>query len=161
MTITLREATAQDEGFLREVYASTRANEMALVPWTDEQKAAFLKFQFDAQDSYYRAQYPAARFQVICNDDEPIGRLYVVREDEQIRILDVTILPDHRAQGFGSTLIDELLDEAIATKKSLTIWIEPDNPSQSFFRRKGFSMVQEEGFNQLLEFRSVAQDRTT
>jgi ribosomal protein S18 acetylase RimI-like enzyme len=161
MTITIREATAQDEPFLREVYASTRAHEMALVPWTDEQKMAFLKFQFDAQDSYYRAQYPAARFQVICHDDEPIGRLYVVREEEQIRILDITILPAHRTQGFGSTLIDELLDEASATKKSLTIWVEPDNPSQSLFRRKGFSMVQEEGFNQLLEFRSVAQDRTT
>lgn len=161
MAITLRDATAQDETFLREVYASTRANEMALVPWTDEQKAAFLKFQFDAQDSYYRSQYPAASFQVICNDDEPIGRLYVLREDEQIRILDVTILPDRRAQGVGSTLIDELLAEAIATKRSLTIWVEADNRSQSLFRRKGFSMVQEEGFNQLLEFRGLAQNHTT
>jgi len=156
MSITLRDATAQDETFLREVYASTRANEMALVPWTEEQKAAFLSFQFDAQDSYYRSQYPTAKFQVICNDEEPIGRLYLAREDEQIRILDVTILPDHRAQGLGSTLIDELRGEAVAANKSLTIWIEADNPSQSLFRRKGFSMVQEEGFNQLLEFRSVA-----
>jgi ribosomal protein S18 acetylase RimI-like enzyme len=161
MAITLRDAAAQDETFLREVYASTRANEMALVPWTNEQKAAFLNFQFDAQNSYYRAQYPAARFQVVCNDDEPIGRLYVLREDEQIRILDVTILPDYRAQGLGSTLIDELLDEAIATKKTLTVWVEADNRSQSLFRRKGFLMVHEEDFNQLLEFRSVAQDRTT
>lgn len=161
MSITLRDATAQDETFLREVYASTRASEMALVPWTDEQKAAFLRFQFDAQDSYYRSQYPATSFQVICNDDEPIGRLYVLREDERIHILDITILPDRRAQGLGSTLIDELLDEAIATKKSLSIWVEADNPSQSLFRRKGFSMVQEEGFNQLLEFRGLAQNHTT
>jgi len=161
MSITLRDATAQDETFLREVYASTRAKEMTLVPWTDEQKAAFLKFQFDAQDSYYRSQYPRASFQVICHDDEPIGRLYVLREDEQIRILDVTILPDRRAQGLGSTLIDELLAEAIATKRSLTIWVEADNRSQSLFLRKGFSMVQEEGFNQLLEFRGLAQNHTT
>src|ERR1041385_5757351 len=161
MSITLRDATESDEPFLREVYATTRAKEMALVPWTDEQKTAFLKFQFDAQASYYRAQNPTAAFQVICHGDEPIGRLYVVREATEIRILDVTLLPDYRGQGFGSRLIDELLNEAIAAKKSLTIWVEADNPSQSLFRRKGFLMVQEEGFNQLLEFRSVAQNLTT
>lgn len=161
MSITLRMVTPEDGAFLLGVYASTRATEMALVPWSDEQKAVFLKFQFDAQDSYYRAQFPEAQFQVIMSDDEPVGRLYVLRQAEQMRILDITIVPERRGHGIGSALIGELLNEAVAANKPLTIWVEKDNPSQRLFGRLGFSVVQEDGYNQLLEFRVLAENLTT
>lgn len=48
MTITLRDADPNDAGFLFAVYASTRVEEMALVPWSEEQRQGFLKMQFDA-----------------------------------------------------------------------------------------------------------------
>ena len=161
MSITLRTATPEDYAFLLEVYASARAPEMEMVPWTDEQKATFLKFQFDAQDSHYRSQYPTAEFQVILNRDVPVGRLCLLRAADEIRILDITILPDHRSQGIGTSVINPLLDEARDGQKSVNIWVESFNPSQSLFRRLGFLMVQEDGFNQLLEFRSMAQSLTT
>ena len=156
MPISLRAVTPADEPFLREVYASTRAAEMALVPWTDEQKAAFLKFQFDAQDSYYRTQFPTTEFQIILKDDAPVGRLYVLREEDGIRILDITIMPDSRSQGIGTSIVGALLEEATTNKKVVTIWVESFNPSQTLFRRLGFSMAQEDGVNQLMEFRVVA-----
>ena len=160
MSITLRTVTSEDEAFLLEVYASTRAAEMAMVPWTAEQKSAFLKFQFDAQASYYREQFPETQFQVIMNDGERVGRLYIVREADQIRILDITIVPDRRGRGIGSRLIVELLEEALAANKPLHIWVEKDNPSQNLFSRLGFLVVQEDGYNQLLEFRALAGNHT-
>ena len=60
MSITLRDVTPADDALLRQVYASTRALELEMVPWNDDQKAAFLKSQFEAQDSYYRSQFAAA-----------------------------------------------------------------------------------------------------
>ena len=160
MEITLRAVTPEDEAFLREVYASAREPEMAMVPWSDEQKAAFLKLQFDAQDSYYRAQFPAADFQLIMNDEAPVGRLYVLRGADEIRILDISILPGARSQGIGTSLMKPLLEEAAAADKPVTIWVENFNPSQTLFRRLGFSVIQEDGFNQLLEFRPLAQNLT-
>lgn len=160
MSIILRDVTAEDEPFLLDLYASTRAAELALVPWTDEQKRMFVKFQFEAQDSYYRAQFPDAKFQVIINDGERVGRVYVLRAADQIRILDITILPDRRGARIGSTLIGELLNEAIAANKPLAIWVEKDNPSQRLFGRLGFSVVQEDGYNQLMEFRVLAENLT-
>jgi len=65
MTITLREVMPEDEALLREIYACTRAAELAMVPWSDEQREAFLRFQFDAQDSHYRSQFPEASYQLI------------------------------------------------------------------------------------------------
>src|SRR5262245_61858779 len=124
MTITLREVSATDDAFLRRVYACTRAQEMSMVPWTDEQREAFLRFQFDAQNDYYRAQFPGASFIVIENHATPVGRLYISREPEVIRILDITVLPEHRAAGIGSTLIKQILAEADEQKKTVTVWVE-------------------------------------
>ena len=155
MSISLRDATPEDGPFLRDVYASTRAAEMEMVPWSEEQKGAFLKFQFEAQDLHYRSQ-SGADFQIILNAGAPVGRLYLLRKADEIRILDITILPEWRSQGIGSSLIGQLLDEA--GERAVTIWVENFNPSQSLFRRLGFAMVQEEGFNQLLEFRALAED---
>lgn len=156
MSILLRDVTAEDEPLLREVYASTRALELSLVPWSDEQRAAFLKFQFDAQDSHYRAQYPEASFQVILNDSEPVGRLYLVRGSTEIKILDITVLPQHRNTGIGTTLLRELLAEAGQTARTIVIWVEHFNPSQNLFKRLGFSQIKEDGYNHLMEWRPRA-----
>jgi len=153
MSIALREITAEDEAFLREVYASTRALELSLVPWSTEQREAFLEFQFDAQHSHYLSQYPEASYQIILSASEPIGRIYVLREEEVIRILDVTLLLDHRNAGVGTELIRELIHEADQSGKALHIWVEDFNPSTRLFERLGFSKVQQDGFNCLLEYR--------
>ena len=160
MTITLRDATTEDEAFLRQVYACTRAEEMAMVPWTDEQRETFLRFQFDAQDSYYRSQYPEAAYQIILSDGAPVGRLYVYRDPTDIRILDITILPEHRAAGLGTSLIRDLQAEADQNNKRLQIWVENFNRSQTLFKRLGFSIIQEEGYNNLMEYRPEPESGT-
>ena len=152
MTIMLRDVTAEDEPFLREVYACTRAFELSLVPWSDEQREAFLKFQFDAQDAYYHEQHPNAAYQVILKDNNPVGRLYVARSTE-LRILDITVLPQYRNAGIGTVLLEDLLAEAADAGKSVSIWVEHFNPSQTLFGRLGFSKVAEDGLNHLLEWR--------
>lgn len=151
MAITLRAASEEDAAFLLEVYASTRADELALVPWTNEQKEAFLSFQFNAQDSSYRERFPEASYQIILQDNMPIGRLYVLREAEEIRILDITMLPPQRNSGVGTTLIRELLTEGEQTNRPVRIWVEHFNPSLRLFERLGFFKLEEDGFNCLME----------
>jgi GNAT superfamily N-acetyltransferase len=153
MSITLRAVTAEDEAFLLEVYASTRALELSLVPWSDEQRETFLRFQFDAQRSHYQTQYPEATHQIIFKDTERVGRIYVLREAEGIRVLDITVLPQHRNAGIGTLLIRDLLTEAEQTGKRVSIWVEQFNPSQTLFHRLGFSKIQEDGYNSLMQWR--------
>ena len=153
MSITLREVTAADEAFLLEVYASARARELALVPWSKEQRAAFLRFQFDAQHSHYRTHFPEASYQIVLNDAELAGRLYVFRNHAEIRILDITLLPQYRNMGLGTKLIGELVAEARKTAKPIGIWVEQFNPSQNLFQRLGFSRIQEDGYNYLMQWR--------
>ena len=151
MSITLRDVTAEDAAFLLEVYACTREAEMSLVPWTEEQKANFLKFQSDAQHAYYREQYPDAKYQVIMSDGRPVGRLYVSRKPDMIKILDITVLPQYRNSRIGSRLMREIIAEADASKRPVQIWIEQVNRSQNLFNRLGFAKLEDNGYQDLLE----------
>ena len=151
MAHRLRPAGADDRGFLLQVYASTREEELRLVAWDDEQKAAFIRQQFEAQDVYYREHYAAASFDVIEDDDGPIGRLYVSRWDDEIRIVDIALLPEHRGRGSGTALVRDVLDEAARSGKRVSIHVERNNPALRLYERLGFVPVDERGVYLLLE----------
>ena len=77
MNISFRPITAQDIDFLFQLYASTRSIEMLMVPWSEEQKEAFLRHQFDAQHAHYQNFFPDAEFRIVVVDGKDAGRLYV------------------------------------------------------------------------------------
>jgi ribosomal protein S18 acetylase RimI-like enzyme len=149
----LRPAGADDEGFLFEVYASTRTEELAPLPWDDAQKDSFLRQQFAAQHEYYREQFPDADFLVIVREKRPVGRLYVHRRQDEIRLVDVALLPQHRNEGIGSFLVEELLDEAARADKPVRIHVEKTNPALRLYERLGFTAIADRGVYALMEWR--------
>jgi ribosomal protein S18 acetylase RimI-like enzyme len=150
-SIALRPASAGDEAFLRDVYASTRTDELALVDWTDEQKDDFVQQQFDAQDAHYHAHYTGATYDVIEVGGRPAGRLYVDRWDEEIRIMDIALLPEHRGAGIGTTLLSALLEEGAKDGKRVSIHVEKHNPARRLYERLGFAETADRGVYVLME----------
>src|SRR5688572_12378444 len=126
--IALRPIGPDDRSFLLAVYASTREPELAAVEWDAAQKAAFVEMQFDAQHAYYQEHYAGAAFDVILVFGQPAGRLYVAREGDEIRIVDIALLPEFCNRGIGTTLLRELQSEAAAAGKPLRIHVERFNP---------------------------------
>lgn len=151
--LTLRPIAAEDRDFLSRLYASTREEELAPVPWTREQKDAFLRFQFEAQHKHYVEHYPGASFDVVLADGEPAGRLYVVEWEGEIRLIDVALLPEFRGRGLGSRLLDGVLARGAACDKPVTIHVERQNPAQRLYRRLGFRTIGEHGVYELMERR--------
>ena len=150
-SITLRPVGPDDHDFLLEIYASTRAEELALVPWTSEQRDIFVRSQFAAQQEHYAQKYPAASHDIILFEGRQVGRLYVARLDQEIRIIDITLLPRERNAGIGSYLIRQLLDEASRSGKVTRIYVEEFNPSLRLFERLGFSPTEQHGIHLLLQ----------
>jgi GNAT superfamily N-acetyltransferase len=153
MSVTLRPVTPEDEEFLLQLYASIRASELAQVPWSDAQREAFVRMQFAAQQDHYRTHNPEATHDIIMLDADRIGRLYVARREREIRILDITILPEHRNKGIGTPLIKDLMAEATGAGLPLNIFVESFNPSHQLFERLGFLKVEDDGVNHLMEWR--------
>ena len=102
MRIARRPATDADRDLIYRLYASTRAAELAMVPWDDEQKRAFVESQFTAQCRSYRENFPGAEHEVLSHEGCDVGRLYVSREADRIHILDITVVPEARNAGVGT-----------------------------------------------------------
>lgn len=151
LNLTLRPVCADDYDFLVDVYGSTRAEELALVPWTTEQQQAFVRSQFAAQQEHYAKTYPAASHDIILSGNRPVGRLYVARLEREIRIIDITLLPAERNRGIGSYLIRHLLDEAGRSGKMTRIYVEGFSPSLRLFERLGFSRGEQHGIHLLMQ----------
>lgn len=144
--ISLRPAVPEDRALLALIYASTRAEEMAMVAhWSEEQKQAFLAHQFNAQHTYYQQVYPDAQYSIILSDGAPVGRIYIEREAiaNNIRVVDITLLPDFRGQGIGEYLFKQLQDEARQAGKILSIHVEQNNRARHLYERLGLKVIKE------------------
>jgi hypothetical protein len=156
--IRLRPAQLTDpaeEAFLVRLYASTRAAELALVPWTEAQKEFFARLQATAQRQHYQAEYPAAEEFVILVDAAPAGRLYVERRAAEIRLLDFSLLPDFYTGPVGPQSLRPWLDEAAATGKPVNIHLQPGDPLQSLFEQIGFTPAGNNGVHVLYEWQAT------
>jgi ribosomal protein S18 acetylase RimI-like enzyme len=111
------------------------------VPWVHEPKEGFLRAQFDAQDRWWREHYVDASFDVVLVDGEPAGRLYVCASEDEIRIVDIALLPEHRGSGIGSALLGDVL----ADGRRVTIHVERMNPALRLYERLGFALAEDRG----------------
>lgn len=153
-SIEIRPATADDTRLLFEVYASTRVDELAPVPWTSEQKLQFIAFQFQSQGEHYRQMFPAATFDVIEVDGTGAGRLYVNRTDATIHVIDIALLPSARGRGVGTKILRDLCSEGEAKGVPVTISVEKFNPAKRLYERLGFRMIEDGEVYQRMEWRA-------
>ena len=150
-SVRRRPAEAVDAAFLFEVYASSRAEELAPVPWTEDQKRAFLDAQARAQDAEYRSRFPDAAFDVVEVGGVPAGRLYIARLEDEIHIIDIALLPEFRGRGIGTRLLLEIIDESAASGLPVRLYVEAWNPAYRLYERLGFRRIGEASVYQLLE----------
>lgn len=151
-TVTYRPEREDDRPFLFALYASTRAEEMQMVPWTDEMKLQFLQMQFHAQTVYYAEEYDACQRLVIEQNGKPIGRLYLDRTPEDFCIVDIALMPEARGQGLGTILLKEILDEAASKGAVVSIHVENFNPARHLYDRLGFQHVDTNGIYHVMRW---------
>lgn len=150
-TVAFRSVEEGDAALLLSIYASTRERELALTNWTPEQRDAFLTMQLNAQHAHYRGKYPDAEYLIISREGRDAGRLYVAETDSELRILDITILPEFRNSGTGGAIVRYLIAQAAILGKPIGIYVEADSPSLSLFQRLGFQIAGEAGYSYYLK----------
>ena len=148
---TLRPARDDEAEVVFGIYISTRAEELAQVPWGQAEKEAFLRMQFAAQDRYYRETFPDASYDLIVAGSEVVGRLYVDRGADAILVIDLALLPEHRGRGIGTMLLQRVLAEAGAEGRPVRIHVEQFNPARRLYERLGFRVIEEQGVYLLME----------
>lgn len=152
---TVRPITDDDDTFLCRLYASTREDELAVLDWTPQQKEAFLVMQFKAQHTFYMQEFAGSSFDIIEQAGQPIGRLYVDRRPDEIRIIDIALLPDSRGQGIGSRYLTDIQAEGTECGLPVRIHVESNNPAMRLYGRLGFRKIETNGVYWLMEWKPV------
>lgn len=151
--ISLRKVVMEDKEFLYRVYADSHRDELSLTEWDETRKEAFLRLQFYAQDRFYHDQFPGTDFLVILVNGTPVGRLYLERHPEEIKIIDIALLLRFRKQGIGVRVLQEVMEEARTKGQSVRIHVEQSNPALSTFKGLGFTVIGENGVYYLMGWR--------
>jgi ribosomal protein S18 acetylase RimI-like enzyme len=143
--LSLRAASTADLQRLAEIYATTRSDELASVPWSDAQKKTFTDSQSRQQEAHYALHYPNAERLVVERGETVIGRIYVDTTAKEVRLMEVTLLPAFRNQGIGTSLTGAFVDYADALGLPSSLHVEPFNPAKRMYERLGFATLEMRG----------------
>ena len=153
-SLTLRPISKDDDPFLLALYNSTRDDELAQVEWGEGQREMFIRWQFDLQRREYDARFPDARYYLIMIDGAPAGRIWIGEDNEQIRLLDIALLPEFQNRGAGTLLLKSLMDEAKRAGKLLRHMVFVlNNDAHRFYERLGFVVIEDLGAYKHMEYR--------
>ena len=151
-SLRLRPISASDLPFLQQLYATTRTDIQTFTGWTQQQKDLLIQQQFQAQHLHYQQHYKNATFDLVRFKKSAIGRLYIDRQERDIRIVDIALLPKYHGQGIGTFLLKNVLAEGKETGKVVSLHVRWDNPALKLYERLGFVKKEEVEERFLLEW---------
>ena len=146
----------KDKAFLRALYATTRYD-IDLAPVSEQQKTLLKEQQFEAQHNHYQTHFGSASFDLVCIDERPVGRLYVDDREDEVRLIDIALLPEFRGRGIGQQLLTNCQERARQLGLPLRLRVEPDNPALRLYERLGFRLIADEQINLHLEWTPTAK----
>lgn len=136
--VGLRDEATDDAPFLEAMYLSIRRGEFSALGWPEAALEAFLRDQFRLQTLHYRRHYKPAEFLIIEQAGLAIGRLYLHAGDEDIRIIDISLIEAARGAGLGGALIRSVMDEAAVSGRRVSLHVDAGNPARRLYERLGF-----------------------
>ncbi len=156
--LSFRPAAPEDEPFLFELYKSTRSEELALYGWTTEQQEMFLRLQFNGQQQHYRMAGAGSEHHIILLEGARAGRLLVIRTGKEIRLADISLLPEYRNRRLGTLIVEALQREAARAGQPLTLHVAKTNRAARLYQRMGFKTADDAGLHFYMEWRGSNED---
>jgi ribosomal protein S18 acetylase RimI-like enzyme len=136
--VSLRPVCPEDDEFLFSVYASTHWEALGLGDWESDGAQELLRMQYRLQQTHYQRYYADAEVSIVMLDGEAIGRLDTQRGPDELRLIDIALLPTHRGSGVGHKLIQDLLEQARVEGKAVRLQVQRGNPAARLYARLGF-----------------------
>ncbi len=137
----LRPATDADEQFLFEVFCTTWEEEVAAMP-NPALAQHFLRIQYIAQDRRFRTRFPGFERHIVMHEDKQAGRFYLHRTTTVLHAIDMTLLPEFRSLGIGTTMVREAFEEATERNQTVSLRVARRNHrAAALYDMLGFRLV--------------------
>jgi ribosomal protein S18 acetylase RimI-like enzyme len=138
----IRPAREHDTGFLENLYRASR-DDLRLIEGEDDFIEEIILMQYRAQTQGYGQTHPNAMYFIVEKLDERIGRIIVDFGHNEVRLVDITLIPAARGKGFGNVIIKALQQAAQQTRTPLTLSVHHGNPlAKRLYQSLGFRSEQ-------------------
>ncbi|PYS26147.1 MAG: GNAT family N-acetyltransferase [Acidobacteria bacterium] len=151
-SISFRAVTPEDEEFLLKLYKSSRGDDLRGLGWSEDRISEFLEMQYEARQRLHENDYQNATDELVLLDGKPAGHLSIERREDEIRCVDIALLPEKRRAGIGTLLIRGLQDEARGANKPLRLQVIRFNRAVTLLERLGFARTSETGTHFQMEW---------
>lgn len=150
--IRWREAGDEDLPFFRQLYADTRAAELAAVAWPEVLREQFLDSQFALQHRHYTGHYQPAHYLLIADSQGAVGRLYLHHDGRVATIIDIALLDRARGRGIGSALLQRVQAQARDDGlDAVVLHVQKGNSAAlRLYQRLGFKLETDTGSHLLM-----------
>ena len=137
-TFTLRPAEGSDEALLLRIFTESHCAGFELLGLEPGALASLIRMQFHARQAQYRV-YPGGAEYLICRAEVVVGNCWLSETAEQLRVLDIAVLAEHRRQGVARAVLSEVCAEAEAAGKPvrLSVWHQ-NTAALELYRAFGF-----------------------
>jgi len=150
--IALIPVTPEDDDFLLRLYQSSRGDDLRELGWSEDRISEFLEMQHEAQRNFLATDYPNIVDQIVSLDGEAAGRLAMERRPNEIRLIDIALVPERRNQGLGTHLIQQVQEHAQSARLPLRLQVIRFNRAVGLFERLGFTRTSETGTHFQMEW---------
>lgn len=151
-SIEMRPAEAGDMTFMQQLYSSTRSADVRMGGCDLATETLLQALQFKAQQTWFQTQFPHADLAVILERDRPVGRLYVDYGPDELRILDICLLPECRNRGIGLGLLRSLQAQGERLRLPVRLNVMLGSPAQRLLQRCGFELLGVDGIYSVMEW---------
>jgi|HubBroStandDraft_1064217.scaffolds.fasta_scaffold31694_3 ribosomal protein S18 acetylase RimI-like enzyme len=131
-----RGVTANDDAYLRELFAQSR-DELLVLP--AQLRESLLDLQYRAQRRQITADFPGAAREILVADGADAGLLILDRDPERVHVVDFVVAREHRRRGIASGALREVIDEAGQRAVTLSVW-SGNVVARSLYERFGFAI---------------------
>jgi ribosomal protein S18 acetylase RimI-like enzyme len=139
MAVTLRPECLQDEPFIHRLVLETIAGELGISAWPEPMRSHLPGVQYAGRRQSHRVNYPTAVSQVIEADGAEAGWAVVDTRPDEVRIVDIMVLPELRGRGIGAAAIRGIQAAAAESGKPVRLNVYITNYAAiRLYERLGF-----------------------
>jgi ribosomal protein S18 acetylase RimI-like enzyme len=132
--LDLRPAHERDYAYTESLYVQTMKPLLSRLDAWDEADVL----------AKFRSEYRPDEIRIITVGGGDVGFLHVEKKDGGISLAQIHIEAPYRSRGIGTMLIKDLLRDARAKSKPVSLSVVKHNPAQTLYERLGFKVAGED-----------------
>ncbi len=137
--MNMRPARDSDAGFIAALFRSTRQDLLNFLDAPQDFIEELIGLQFSAQAVGYGTAFPEAMYFIVEQHGSPIGRVTLDFGSNEIRVMDISFIPQARRQGHGQAVLQALQQAAGKTRVPLALTVHTGNQAaRQLYLKLGF-----------------------